>query len=112
MPLFIIVFSYDGNHRLGYETSVSYLADGTKRAIVDEDTSGGILYYGPFRIDKSTGVLIAAALPGGRAYFADDEYRVDYYTTDHLGSTRIVTDKNTKPAPDECETVNLTRENT
>ena len=29
------------------------------------ESSGGILYYGPFRIDKATGALVDVALPGG-----------------------------------------------
>ena len=45
----VTTYSYDGNHR----------------AVIDEDTSGGILYYGPFRIDKATGALVDVALPGG-----------------------------------------------
>ena len=56
------------------------------------ESSGGILYYGPFRIDKATGALVDVALPGGRGSYADGEYRMDYYTTDHLGSVRVITD--------------------
>jgi hypothetical protein len=33
-----------------------------------------------------------APVETGRGSYADDEYRMDYYTTGHLGSVRVIMD--------------------
>ncbi len=44
---------------------------------------------GPF---KGLLSLLLHPLRQDAAYYADDEYRMDYYTTDHLGAVRVITD--------------------
>ena len=73
-------------------TSVIYLADGTKTAVMDDDSTDGVLYYGPFRCDADSGAALDAAVPGGRGVKGSTGWEVRYFTADHLGSTRVVTD--------------------
>ncbi len=75
-----------------YSYSNFYLADGTKLSVIDNYNTEGILCYGPFRYDMNNGTVIDISAPGGRAVPSGSGYAMHYFTVDHLGSTRLVTD--------------------
>ena len=76
----------------GYETTICYLADGSKYSIIEDSSSDGYLYCGPFRCSADDGIALDVSLPGGRALKTPTGWAMRYYTVDHLGSTRLVTD--------------------
>lgn len=76
----------------GYETAVCYLADGAKYTIIEDSSADGYLYCGPFRCSADDGRVLDVAVPGGRAYKTAGGWVMRYYTIDHLGSVRLVTD--------------------
>ena len=69
-----------------------YLADGTKIAMREGNDSGGINYIGPFRYWPDEPEILDVEVAGGRAVTTRAGWAMRYYTTDHLGSTRLITD--------------------
>ena len=76
----------------GKKTNYSYMSDGTKFRAVSE-TGVNFLYTGSlrWRIQDGTITPESFAVAGGRATFDGDGWQTHYYITDHLGSTRAVT---------------------
>ena len=77
----------------GTKINYSYLSDGTKFRAVSE-TGVNYLYTGSMRWRLQGGTITpeSFAVAGGRATFDGSDWMVHYYITDHLGSTRAVTD--------------------
>jgi len=73
--------------------SYTWLADGTKCAVVD-NTANGYDYLGSLIYIRSGSVrtLESAACGGGRFVNTNNTILPYYYITDHLGSTRVITD--------------------
>ena len=73
--------------------SYTWLADGTKCAVVD-NTTNGYDYLGSLIYSRSGYVrtLESAAFGGGRFVNTNNTILPYYYITDHLGSTRVITD--------------------
>lgn len=73
--------------------SYTWLADGTKCAVVD-NTTNGYDYLGSLIYSRSGSVrtLESAAFGGGRFVNTNNTILPYYYITDHLGSTRVITD--------------------
>jgi len=71
----------------------SYLSDGTKCGVVD-NTTNGYDYLGSLIYSRSGSVrtLESAAFGGGRFVNTNNTILPYYYITDHLGSTRVITD--------------------
>jgi len=71
----------------------SYLSDGTKCGVVDT-TTNGYDYLGSLIYNRSGSVrtLESAAFGGGRFVNTNNTILPYYYITDHLGSTRVITD--------------------
>jgi len=71
----------------------SYLSDGTKCGVVD-NTTNGYDYLGSLIYNRSGSVrtLESAAFGGGRFVNTNNTILPYYYITDHLGSTRVITD--------------------
>ncbi len=69
-----------------------WLADGRKASAVNGDNTFGLEYLGSLVYKKSGGTLEleSAAFGGGRINKASNAYEVNYFLTDHLGSTRAV----------------------
>ena len=67
-----------------------YLADGTKFSVVNADETDGHYYYGPFIYDVLSGTELITDVPGGSVWFSEETYETRYFTSDHLGSTRLV----------------------
>ena len=71
----------------------SWLADGTKCAVVDNTTNGydylGSLIY---TRNGSTRTLESTDFGGGRIVYSGSTYSLYYYITDHLGSIRTIVD--------------------
>ncbi|MBQ4201785.1 MAG: hypothetical protein II648_05770, partial [Bacteroidales bacterium] len=76
----------------GYQTAVCYLADGTKYTAIEDSSSDGYIYCGPFRCSADDGEFLDVAVAGGRAVKTTGGWVIRYFTADHLGSTRLVTD--------------------
>ena len=76
----------------GFSTKVLYLADGSKLSVTDDDSGDGYIYYGGFRCSSSDGSPLDAAVSGGRLVWKAAGPEMHYFTTDHLGSVRVVTD--------------------
>ena len=76
----------------GKKTNYSYMSDGTKFRAVSE-TGVNYLYTGSlrWRIQDGTITPESFAVAGGRATFDGNGWQTHYYITDHLGSTRAVT---------------------
>lgn len=70
----------------------TWLADGTKCGVVDNTTNGydylGSLIYSR---SSSTRTLESTNFGGGRVVYSGGAYTPYYYITDHLGSTRVIT---------------------
>ena len=79
----------------GKTVKYTYFADGTKFKAVNAAGSG-FAYTGSLRWSVQNGVLTpeSVAITGGRALYNDveEQWSVNYYITDHLGSVRAVTD--------------------
>jgi len=73
--------------------SYTWLSDGTKCAVVD-NTTNGYDYLGSLIYSRSGSVrtLESAAFGGGRFVNTNNTILPYYYITDHLGSTRVITD--------------------
>ena len=72
--------------------TTQYLADGTKIATLEGYVSGGFYYIGPFRYYTDELEILDVKVAGGRAVTTRAGWAMRYYTTDHLGSTRLITD--------------------
>ena len=74
------------------KATYTYLADGTKIKTIN--ASGvGYDYIGSFKYNRSNSniTLESVATAGGRTYKTSSGYEARYFVTDHLGSTRLVT---------------------
>ena len=74
------------------KATYTYLADGTKIKTIN--ASGvGYDYIGSFKYNRSNSniTLESVASAGGRTYKTSSGYEARYFVTDHLGSTRLVT---------------------
>ena len=80
------------NPEEGHWSVIRYLADGTKYSLYDDDTLDGFIYCGPFRCETGMTEVKDVEVPGGRAKCGMYSASMRYYTVDHLGSTRLVTD--------------------
>lgn len=74
-------------------STYTWLSDGTKCAVADTTTNGydylGSLIYSR---SGSTRTFESAGFGGGRIIYSSGTYSPYYYITDHLGSTRVITD--------------------
>ena len=70
----------------------TYLSDGTKCGVVD-NINNGYDYLGSlvYLRSGSTRTFESAVFGGGRIVYSSGAYSPYYYTTDHLGSTRVIT---------------------
>lgn len=70
----------------------TYLSDGTKCSVVD-NSNNGYDYLGSIVYSRngSTRTFESAVFGGGRILYSSGAYSPYYYTTDHLGSTRVIT---------------------
>ena len=70
----------------------TYLSDGTKCGVVD-NINNGYDYLGSLVYSRSgsTRTFESAVFGGGRIVYSSGAYSPYYYTTDHLGSTRVIT---------------------
>lgn len=88
------VFNADGDL-----ANYRYLADGTKISVLDS-TENGLKYQGSLVYHQQGNELMleSAAVEGGRIIAnhtsLGNNYSPRYFLTDHLGSTRVVTDGN------------------
>ena len=71
--------------------TIQPVADGTKFSVVNADETDGHYYYGPFIYDVLSGTELITDVPGGSVWFSEETYETRYFTSDHLGSTRMVT---------------------
>ena len=74
------------------KATYTYLADGTKIKTIN--ASGvGYDYIGSFKYNRSNSniTLESVATAGGRTYKTSSGYEARYFVTDHLGSTRLMT---------------------
>ena len=74
------------------KATYTYLADGTKIKAVNA-LGVGFDYIGSFKYNRSNSniTLESVATAGGRTYKTSSGYEARYFVTDHLGSTRLVT---------------------
>ena len=70
----------------------TYLADGTKYKVTN-GSNVGFDYIGSFKYSRNNSniTLESATTAGGRTYKTSGGYEVRYFISDHLGSTRLVT---------------------
>ena len=70
----------------------TYLSDGTKCGVAD-NSNNGYDYLGSLVYSRSgsTRTFESAVFGGGRIVYSSGAYSPYYYTTDHLGSTRVIT---------------------
>ena len=73
------------------KATYTYLADGTKLAVID-NLNNGFDYLGSFVYKRESSALTLESTPfaGGRILKTNSGYDINYYITDHLGSTRVV----------------------
>jgi len=73
------------------KATYTYLADGTKAGVVD-DSNNGFVYLGSMVYNKNGNdiELESTSFGGGRINATNNNYEVNYFITDHLGSTRVV----------------------
>ena len=75
------------------KATYKYIADGKKASTVDENGMGfdylGSLVYNN---DNDVRTLESTAFGGGRINATNNGYDINYFITDHLGSTRVVVD--------------------
>ena len=74
------------------KATYTYLADGTKTKVVNA-LGAGFDYIGSFKYNRSNSniTLESVATAGGRTYKTSSGYEARYFISDHLGSTRLVT---------------------
>ena len=75
--------------------SYTWLADGTKCGVVDNNNNG-YDYTGSLIYNRSGSVRTPESIENGagRIIYSGGTYNPHYYITDHLGSTRVITDNN------------------
>jgi RHS repeat-associated protein len=73
--------------------SYTWLSDGTKCAVVD-NTTNGYDYLGSLIYSRNGSVRTPESIDNGsgRIIYSGGTYNSHYYITDHLGSTRVITD--------------------
>jgi RHS repeat-associated protein len=73
----------------------TYIADGTKASTVDS-AGKGFDYLGTFVYTNENNVrtLESTNFGGGRINKTNNAYDINYFITDHLGSTRVIVDAN------------------
>lgn len=87
------------------DTDCLYLADGTKRSVINTFGSDGNIYAGPFRYRMVNGdrAIADCAAAGGRflclnptvdADYDDPEIHAQYFISDYLDNTRAIFDAN------------------
>ena len=76
-----------------FKASYKYIADGKKASTVDENGMGfdylGSLVYNN---DNDVRTLESTTFGGGRINATNNGYDINYFITDHLGSTRVIVD--------------------
>jgi RHS repeat-associated protein len=77
------------------KATYTYLADGTK-ADVRTPSDTGFVYLGSMVYNNINNVKIfeSTNFGGGRINKATNGFDINYFITDHLGSTRVIVDKN------------------
>jgi|GEM_PF-2053997 RHS repeat-associated core domain len=77
----------------GDTTIYAYLVDGTKVSAINLE-GRGYRYRGSLRFAADTGTVTfeSTDFPGGRIVRDGRSYRLLYFTTDHIGSVRMITD--------------------
>ncbi len=75
----------------------TYLSDGSKVSSCDAD-GNGYMYFGTARFTLDNNVPTFESIPfsGGRIVKTFNGYEPQYYLTDHLGSTRMIVNKDGK----------------
>ena len=75
----------------------TYLSDGKKVSSCDAD-GNGYMYFGTARFTLDNNVPTFESIPfsGGRIVKTSNGYEPQYYLTDHLGSTRMIVNKDGK----------------
>jgi len=75
------------------KATYTYIADGTKAGVVD-DNNEGFVYLGSLVYNNNSGnlELESTSFGGGRINATNNAYEVNYFITDHLGSTRVIVD--------------------
>jgi len=75
------------------KATYSYIADGTKAGVVD-DNNEGFVYLGSLVYNNNSGnlELESTSFGGGRINKTSGSYDINYFITDHLGSTRAIVD--------------------
>ena len=78
-------------------TQYCYLSDGSKVSSCDAD-GNGYMYFGTARFTLDNNVPAFESIPfsGGRIVKTSNGYEPQYYLTDHLGSTRMIVNKDGK----------------
>ena len=78
-------------------TQYRYLSDGKKVSSCDAD-GNGYMYFGTARFTLDNNVPTFESIPfsGGRIVKTSNGYEPQYYLTDHLGSTRMIVNKDGK----------------
>ncbi len=87
-----------GQMKLRKETTqYCYLSDGGKVSSCDAD-GNGYMYFGTARFTLDNNVPTFESIPfsGGRIVKTSNGYEPQYYLTDHLGSTRMIVNKDGK----------------
>jgi RHS repeat-associated protein len=73
------------------KATYTYLADGVKAAVIGDDNKG-FDYLGSFvyNNDNNVKTLESTNFGGGRINKTNNTYDINYFITDHLGSTRVI----------------------
>jgi len=82
---------YQIHQNITLKATYTYLADGTKAGVTD-DNDKGFVYLGSMVYNKNGNdiELESTNFGGGRINATNNNYEVNYFITDHLGSTRVV----------------------
>jgi RHS repeat-associated protein len=75
------------------KATYTYLADGTKASVKDS-AGNGYDYLGSFVYSRDNDTLTfeSTSFAGGRINKTNSAYDINYFITDHLGSTRVIVD--------------------
>ena len=73
------------------KATYKYVADGTKASAIG-DNGVGFEYLGSLVYNNNNGpkTLESTSFGGGRINKSNSDYEIDYFITDHLGSTRVI----------------------
>ena len=85
------------------KATYTYLADGTKLSTITTNVIlipniimqiNGFMYFGSmvYKIEDNNFGLESTSFGGGRINATSNDYEIDYFITDHLGSTRVIVD--------------------